>query len=190
MDRVADVLASELAVLFYAFGTWRSTARVPDGAYAFTSHRRSGHGGLIFALVVLTIVEGIAVHLLLASWSTILAWVLTFLSFYAVLWLVADYRATVLRPLLADETEVWIRGGLRWRARVPRDQITAVARTKPDPQECTTSLAFLTTPNLWVRFSEPVLLEGPYGIRRHARCIGLFVDEPAEFQRLLGSQSA
>ena len=52
------------------------------------------------------------------------------------------------------------------------------------------SLTFLTTPNLWVRLSTPVLLEGPYGIRRHARCIGLFVDEPAEFQHLLGSRSA
>ena len=190
VHRVADVFAFELAVLFYAFGTWRSKLRIPDGTYAFTSHRRSGHGGLVFALFVLTVVEGVAVHLLLASWSTVLAWVLTFLSFYGALWLIADYRATVLRPSLVNEVEVWIRGGLRWRTRVPRDQMAAVARTKPDPQECTMSVAFLTTPNIWVRFSAPVLLEGPYGIRRQVCCVGLVVDEPAEFQRLLGSHSA
>lgn len=190
MDRVADVLASELAVLYYSLGAWRRRPHVPDDTRAFTSHRRSGHGGLVFGLFVVMAVESMVVHVLLASWSNIVAWIVTFLSLYGALWLLADFRATVLRPLLGNETEVWIRAGLRWRARIPRDQIARVGRKQSHPPECTRSLAFLTPPNFWIQFSTPVLLEGPYGLRRHVRCLGLFVDEPAELARVLGAEAA
>jgi hypothetical protein len=190
MDRVADVLASELAVLYYSLGAWRRRPHIPDDTRAFTSHRRSGHGGLVVGVFVVTAAESVVAHVLLARWSVTLAWVVTALSIYGALWLVADFRATVLRPLLGNETEVWIRAGLRWRARIPRDQIAGVGRKQSHATECTRSLAFLTPPNFWIQFSAPVLLEGPYGLRRRVRCLGLFVDEPAELARVLGAETA
>jgi hypothetical protein len=187
VERAADVLASELAVLHYALFSWRSRAHQPDAAWAFSSHERSGHGGLVLALLVLTAVEAIAIHVLLALWSPALAWIITALSLYGALWLLADYRASILRPVLVDSDEVWLRAGLRWHARVPRRMIAAVVRTAPGSQEGTRSLAFLTTPNLWLEFSEPISLRGSYGIRRRVRKVGLFVDNPAEFERLVNS---
>lgn len=183
--RAADVLASELAVLFYALGSWRSQAHRPEDARAFASLEKSGHGGLVFALLVLTVVEAVAIHLLLGLWSPALAWVFSALSLYGALWLLADYRASVLRPLLVNPDEIWLRAGLRWRARVPRHLLAEVARTAPSSQECARSLAFITAPNLWLRFSEPVSLKGPYGLRREVRWVGLIVDDPAELQRVL-----
>lgn len=185
MDRVADVLASELAVLYYAFGAWRTPPHIPEGTRPFSSHRRSGHGGLVFGLLVVTAAEGVVVHLLLAGWSTTIAWIITFLSLYGALWLVADYRATVLRPILSSDGEVWVRAGLRWHARIPRRRILRVTPRRPATDGGARSLAFLTTPNLWIELSAPVLLEGPYGLRREAGCLGLFVDDAAGLQRIL-----
>jgi hypothetical protein len=187
VERAADVLASELAVLHYALFSWRSRAHRPNGALAFSSHKRSGHGGLVFVLLVLAAVEVVAIHVLLALWSPVIAWIVTALNLYGALWLVADYRASILRPVLVDSDEVWLRAGLRWQARVPRRMIAAVVRTAPGLQERTRSLAFLTTPNLWLEFSEPIDLAGPYGIRRRVRKVGVFVDNPAELERFVNS---
>jgi hypothetical protein len=174
--------AGSCSVASWPGDDWR-----PDDAWAFSSHKRSGHGGLVFALLALTAVEVIAIHVLLALWSPVLAWIITALSLYGALWLLADYRASILRPVLVDSDDVWLRAGLRWQARVPRRMVSAVVRTAPRSQECTRSLAFLTTPNLWLEFSEPISLAGPYGIRRRVRKVGLFVDNPAEFERFVNS---
>jgi hypothetical protein len=185
VKRAADVLASELAVLYFALGSWRSRTHRPDDAWAFSSRAKSGHGGLVFALLVLTAVEAVAIHILLGLWSPALAWIFSVLSLYGALWLLADYRASVLRPVLVTRDEIWLRAGLRWRARVPRHLLAEVARTAPGSQECARSLAFLTAPNVWLEFFEPVSLDGPYGVRREVRWVGLFLDDPAALQRVL-----
>jgi hypothetical protein len=109
VERAADVLASELAAIHCALFSWRSRAHLPGDARAFSSHKRSGHGGLVFALLVLTAVEALAIHVLPTRWSPVLAWIITALSLYGALWLLADYRASILRPVLVDSNEVWLR---------------------------------------------------------------------------------
>lgn len=187
VKRPADVLATELAVFLYALGAWRRSPHVPPGTWAFTSHRRSGLGGLVLAVMMITTVEVAAVHFLVASWSPIAAWILTLLSLYGALWLLADYRATVLRPVLAGAREVCFRSGLRWRARVGRDVIARVERRDPGPEAGAVSLELLITPNLWIEFTQPVVLEGPYGLQRSARWIAICVDEPRELQQALAA---
>ena len=130
---------------------------------------------------MLTVVEGLAAHLLLAGWSTKAAWVVTALGAYGALWLVADYRATVLRPLAWDGAELWLRAGLRWRGRVPRGQIVRVSRGPRPEGGGVRSLAFFAQPNVWVDLAAPVALDGPYGLRSEATRVGLFVDEPDRF---------
>lgn len=179
--RVAAVLATELAVLYYALLAWRARPHVPAGARAFSAHRRSGHGALVFTLLLITGVEGLVVHLLLAGASATAAWIATAVSVYGALWLLADYRAAVLAPpVLLAGGELWLRAGLRWRVRVARGQIVRVSRTAPDAPAGghARSLAFLTEPNVWIECAAPVVLEGPYGVRRRATHLGLFADEP------------
>ncbi len=184
-DRAAEILATEAALFYYAFGAWRAKPHVPAGAYAFTQHRRSGQGGIVFALLVLIAAEGLAVHLLLARWSVVAAWVLTIGSLYGALWLVADYRATVLRPILVDAEDVWIRAGLRWSLRLPRAAISAVQRTKPAGEGANLQLPLVGTPTYWITLSEPMQVQGPYGIRHRASALGLTPDAPEDLSRVL-----
>jgi hypothetical protein len=188
--RAATVLAAELGVAYYGLVAWRARAHVPPGAEAFTTHRRSGHGGLVFALLLITGVEGLVVHLLLAGRSAAAAWSVTALSVYGAFWLVADYRATVLAPLAWDGTALCLRSGLRWRARVARGQIAGVSRAPLAGPGRGHSVAFLTEPNVWIECASPVVLEGPYGIRRETTRVGLFVDEPDRLVAALTGQPA
>src|SRR5689334_13552592 len=158
--RAADAVAFEMAVLYYALLSWRRRPEDLDGA--FTNHRKSGYGAFVFAVLIMVLAEAIPVHILLMRWSVVAAWALTILSLYAVVFFLADWRAARFHPILLDGEALRIRVGLRWRIRVPREQIAAVHKKRP-PGSDPYIRAALPGPNpLWIELTEPVIAEGPY----------------------------
>jgi len=184
-DRVAAVLASELAVVFYALGSWRARAHQPPGSAAFNHHERSGHAGVVLAIILVLSVEGLAMHFLLLRWSAVAAWVFTASTAYLALWLIADHRAMVLRPILIGEDGVLVRAGLRFTVHVPWSRIAGVDRTKPPFGRESANLTLLGTPSHWITLSERLVAEGPYGSRRPVRAIGIEPDAAPDFDRAL-----
>lgn len=185
--RAAAILASEIAVYYYALGAWRASPNAPPGATPFTHYRRGAHASLVGGFILVMAVEGIAVHLLVAPWNPVVAWILTIGTIYGALWLVADYRATVLRPILVSEEQVLVRAGLRFTLRVPRTRIVSVGREKPDFGRESVDLTFLSEPTHWVTLDEPMVADGPYGIRRRVRAFGVEPDAATEFVRELAA---
>jgi hypothetical protein len=183
--RVASILASEIAVFYYGLAAWRARPHVPAGSSAFTHHERSGHAGIVLGLLIMVAAEGFGVHVLLLHWSVPAAWILTALSAYAALWLIADYRATVLRPILVGEERVSLRAGLRWSLEVARSEILEVTRTLPESERNRLKLTLLGAPTHWIVFSCPQVAEGLYGLRRHVRAVGIEPDAAAEFGHAL-----
>ena len=178
--RVAEVVAFEMAVLYYALFSWRRRIE-PPGPGTFAYHRKSGYGAIVFAILVMMMAEAIPVHILVLRWSSVAAWILTILTVYGMVWFIADWRATRLRPILLDSGELKLRVGLRWTVTVPRDQIVAVHRKKPSGSEPYVRASLPGTTPLWIELAEPVTAKGPYGIRKRARWISLSVDEPERF---------
>ncbi len=133
--RVAEAIAFEMAVLYYSLFAWRRYPQSPSGSRVFTYHRTSGYGALGFALLIVTIAEAIPVHILVARWSSQVAWLLTALAAYGLCWFLADYRVTRLRPILLDGETLCIRTGLRWTVRIPRAHIVAIHKkaSKSEP---------------------------------------------------------
>ena len=188
--RAAAVLATEVALVYYALASWGARPHEPTGTIAFTHHRRSGHAGIVFAFILVMAVEGLAVHLLLQSWSALAAWIGTIGNAYGALWLIADYRMTVLRPILVDGDALIIRAGLRCTIRVGLEQVAEIGRMKPDFGKESVSLSFLATPTHWLTLAEPIEAEGPYGSRRRVRAIGLAPDAPRDFERVADARRA
>ena len=180
---VAKALTAALApgatVFGLAFSSWRHAPAAPAGAKAFGQHRRSLHGEMLLGLLVASVAEVLAVHFLAARWSVGVAWVLTVLSLYGSIWLIADYRAAVLRPVLLKDDAVQIRAGLRFQLDVPLASVDRIDSKRPDVPSM--ALTILSEPEQWLVFSEPVLAKGPYGIRREVRAVGVTVDQPSEF---------
>ena len=78
VERVAAVLAGEIAVLWYAFASWRRGPEVPAGARAFSiCTQQSGVAQLFGFLAGVSVMEAALMHLVVARWSVITAWVLT-----------------------------------------------------------------------------------------------------------------
>lgn len=184
-QRLWRVLADELAMWRYAIVPPAARIAGPPDGECFSYHRRSAWGGVVVAIALVGAVETAAVHLLVALWSPKAAWLLSFASAYAVVWLVADLRACVRRPLLLADALV-VRVGLRWTASVPYAAIAAVASARETtlPRRRTPGYLRATAfgpPALLLELGDEVVLEGPYGLRRRVRRIGLAPDDLSGF---------
>ena len=189
-DRVAGIFATEMAVFYYALAAWRSRPHVPPGSSPFTHHRSSGQAAIVFALLLLMLAEGIAVHVLLLLWSPVAAWIFTAGTIYGAVWLFADYRATVLRPILVDDTSVTLRAGLRCTMELPRTRIAEITGTRPSAEKQNLNLTFLGTPTHWIVLRSPLTAHGPYGFKSTVETIGFRPDSPHDLEQTLNPRSA
>jgi hypothetical protein len=178
--RAASMLAGELAVFWYAFASWRSAPDVPPGARAFTLHRESSVATLFGFLTGVSLMEAALLHLLVARWSVTAAWILTALSVYGAVWLVAVARSFSLRPVLLTDDELIVRAGLLWAVRIPRCQVAIERPGNP----CDLRVPVLADPNVVLRLVEPVVARGLYGMARKVSTVAIGFDDPAAFTRL------
>jgi hypothetical protein len=102
-----------------------------------------------------------------------------------VLWILADYRATRLRPVLLEEDTLCLRTGLRWTVRIPRAHIVAIHKKAPRSEPFIRTALPAARP-MWIELSEPVTAQGPYGIEKKVRWISVAVDEAEELRQALG----
>lgn len=184
----ARFLADEITMLRYLVRPPRT--RPSREERTFTYHRRSGWGAVVLALSMAAGVEVVAVHALVSRWSLPAAWVLTALSLYGVLWLVADWRASRIRHLLLDGDRLLVGTGLRWTLSVPRESVVRIRRPSVGEDfagDGKLSTAILQPPTVVLELGEPVLAEGPFGVSRDVTLLGLTVDEPERLEKALES---
>ncbi len=174
----AAALATELAVFHYTFFSWRGGKHIPEHSIPIGIHQRGNHGAILVVLFMVAIAEGLAAHFLLGLWSGVAAWIMTGLGVYGVLWLIADYRATILRPVLIDGQQLRLRAGLRFRGVIEQTQIESHCSQRPETGNSFVSFTLLTEPTHWIKLRKEASFEGPYGIRKKALYVGLTPDEP------------
>jgi hypothetical protein len=179
---LAAVLASELAVFYYAFAAWRRSPHVPAGARGFSIHEQGGVAALFGVLAGVSVMEAALVHLIVMRWSAAGAWILTALSVYGAIWLIAMARAFVLRPVLVEGGELVVRGGMMWTVHVP---LRAIADIESGGAKCELRVPPASQPNVVLRLSEAVKARGVYGMTRQVSSIALAVDDPDGFVRAL-----
>lgn len=180
VPRVAPLIATEFAAFYYALVSWRHQAHVPPGALGFHVARA---GVVLAVLAPVLLVETVAVHLLVSRWSDAAAWVLTALSVYTLVWVIGDFRALILRPILLTRDELVVRVGLRCTIRAPYSRIEHIQlaswRDTPPASARTLNMAAPGTPNVVITFREPVTAQRAFGVRMHTTGIGLDVQDPS-----------
>ena len=177
--RAARLVADEVSMLRYLVRP--PVDRAPDAGAAFGYHRTAGWGAIVFALSLAVAAEATAVHFLVAGWSGTAAWVLTALSLYSGLWLVADWRATRNRPLRLKADRLLVRVGLRWSARIPLSAVETARRAAAGEAfdgDGELSTALPGPPDVVLELDRLVTLEGPFGIDREVTRLAVAVDEP------------
>ncbi|MDB4878121.1 MAG: hypothetical protein JWM41_4567 [Gemmatimonadetes bacterium] len=184
--RLADVVAMEASLMFYALASWRRKPFVPPGAQGFSYHKREAYAATLYVLLFVTIVETVAVHFLVRAFAPRVALGLFAVSAFGAVWLLGFARAVQLRPILLSRTELRIRSGVLWSIDIPRASIERIdfGRVKAPAKGTPGYLrAVPGQPNALVELREPVRAIGLYGSERQITRIGLVIDDLTAFQQ-------
>jgi len=190
---VGGVLVAELDMLRYALLGWWATLETKPAATVFSIHRESGFVAIVTMLGLAVAVETGVVHLVASHWSMRLAYWLLAFDAYTLVLLLAHGQAVRLRPFLLTSDALYLRVGFVWQLAVARPEIVAIEPVRDNPAPApdllnVTKLLF-TTPNLLLTFAQPVVVQGPYGIRRTVRQVAVYVDQPRHFMAVASSNS-
>ena len=183
LGRAAPMVASEAMVLSLALTGWRQ--KTPTGPQYFTLYKESGVLAYSIGIGCLVVVESIALHLIVATYSVTAAWVLTATSMYTFVWLLADAQAFRLEPVALRAERLDISVGVRWRASVPLAIIAKVDREPTAPGFAHRNVTAPAEQTVCLELTEPLKLKGPFGITRCVQSIGLSIDEPDAFIKAL-----
>jgi hypothetical protein len=189
---VFAVLCTEFCAIYYAFFGWFQKFRNEDfKGIAFSYHRKSGYGAIHGILSLVLLVETVGLHVIVAHWSTVIAWIFTILSIYTFLWLIGDYHAIRLQPVLLEERTLYFRIGFRWRGRISLNEIDDVKfveefRSKPKGY----LRASILSPRVVVCLKSPVRIYGVLGIKRDAKFIALSIDDREKFRSEISKRLA
>ena len=156
---------AELRLLRYALFSWRHRPEVPPGARAVPLPADSWIVQMLGMVAGVSVMEAVGLHLVLMGSHPWIAWVLTAVSLYGTILLVALARSIVLRPILVTDDEVVLRYGLLRQLRVARDNIAAIRPARPT-DKADVLFTFGADPKFLVEFRSPVVVESLYGLRR------------------------
>jgi hypothetical protein len=173
------VFATELRVLSMVVVGWRKPAP------AFTVHRTNGWSLYAGVFAFLILVETMVVHIVLAHFVSLAAWVVTALSIYSALWVIGDALALRHGGLVIRGDELRITIGTRWRTTVPLTDVIALEPAGPAELD----LSILGA-NAVLRLRHPARVEGLFGRVRHASAIGLSVDDLAGFTAAIAATTS
>ena len=181
-NRGADYLATEMSIFYYGIGGWNKTIEA-GSEKAFSYHKRSGYGIIAGVFFFMMIIETTALHLLITRWSTAAAWVLTILSIYGILFLIADYNAAKKRPILVDDGHLYIRIAFRWHVVIPFENIKSISvgTEKNKEDKSYFRMVMAGSENIIIELFETQQAKGIYGITKNFSRLGLSIDDKKEF---------
>jgi hypothetical protein len=141
-------------------------------------------------MVVLQVaLETFGVHLVVERWSSVAAWALTILNLYSLAWLIADYHAAWLHPIIFTGERLHIRGQC-WQIDIAWGDMARVEKGRPSIKQKRDYInaSMYGEPQFVLLLRQPVTAYGLFGMEKQVRRIGLTVDNAALFQSELSKR--
>jgi hypothetical protein len=185
---IGAAVASELTMMMYALFGWRMRRDVPHDSRAFTIHERSAWGTVAACIAVVVAAESIGIHLFLLHISRRAAWIVTALDVWGILWIIGDYHALRLRPILVSGDGVHVRAGMRWNVIVPWDEIERVEAIEPQSswkRKSVLKVALIDEPRVMLRLRRTHIAHGIAGWRKKIDAIAILPDDELAFSAAL-----
>jgi hypothetical protein len=179
----ADILTSELAMFYYAFGSWRAKPEVPEGSRGIRYAESTALSQLLPLALFVILLEGTGMHLIIQRWSHIAAWTLTALDAYALVWVIAFWRSIHLRSILISGEALTIRLGYLMEARIERSRIASWREGAPDAKapDFWTNARFGDA-RILLQLKEPVPLKKLFCRTKQVSTMAIAADDPDELK--------
>ena len=182
------LLAIEFRVWYYALLHRARNRIVLEGDQHFSTHNKDANQADQLAFIFLTVLELPVLHLVLHSYGWVtLAWLLSGLTVYGLLFLIAEYRATALRPISLTADELIIRRGIWGLRRLPLASIANVTTHRGFMARSPHTEIYDANrePNIVLALQPATVVTGRFGGEKVLHCIALGVDHPESFRLAL-----
>ncbi|MDG1039803.1 MAG: hypothetical protein P8H13_03775 [Polaribacter sp.] len=183
--KVASVLTTEIAVVYYCFISWKKRALLEN---EFTYHDKSTSVSVILGFILVILIETFTAHHLLSKWNVIVAWVFTFLSVYTCLQMIALLKSLSKRPIFIDEQnqQIILRYGIFSEAFIPFSEIKDICVFDKDISEDETVTVFsplgkLEGVNMLIETRKELIFNRFYGFKKKYTSLVFFVDQKRQF---------
>ncbi len=190
--RAGTLAATEMTVMYYVFIAGKKLKPLTN---EFTIHRHSGTVAVLSILTFVVFIETVAVHALLQMWSATAAWILTLLSLYTAMQVIAVVRSLSRRPIRVDPRHVRVAYGLYAECLLDRSDIARVELSSrsvvaDDGELKLSPLQDLEKHNVILHFNATQRIDMMYGITKDCDSLALYVDEPNKFADALNLDPA
>jgi hypothetical protein len=179
-QQMTALVTAELRLLSMALFSWGGGLAARDPA-AFSS--ASVLAPMLLAVVALGIVETALLHLILARWSSMIAWVATGLGLFSLIYIVGLAKSLVYLPSRLEDNQLLVRLGHFQKVEVPYQAIVGASLAAPcqtiAPE--TLNLAIMSSPNVLIELDNPRSTVSLTGKRRTFDRVALKIDRPEEF---------
>ncbi|MCA0173850.1 hypothetical protein [Bacillus sp. RAR_GA_16] len=183
------VIATDIAAVYYSFISWKRKRPVaPD---SFTFHKDGGYLGVFYMLVHAMVIEVIAVHVMVAQYSHVAAWIVTIFDVYALLFIISDYQAIRLSPVILSKEGIHFQKGIRQYGFIEWCAVKGITENKRSPEEVkqdrgSVELALHGLEREQVPFvielNRPVVINQAFGFKKSIEKVYVKMDEPYAFR--------
>lgn len=185
--KAAAFLANEIAIFYYAFFKWKKHQPLKS---EFTYHQKSGTITLFAAVLFLIAVETFALHLLLAQWNVVVAWIATGISIYSGFFILGLIKSIPRRLIKIEGQSLFIPYGLFGHCSITYEMIenieTGKITTKNNEKPISVSpLIDTESPNVKITTKRPITIKGLYGMTKKTNQLVFCVDDLGGFKQLL-----
>lgn len=182
-EKLGKMIAFEICSFYYCFFKW-SHEKPSDHQY--TGFKNSGTSALYIGLMFISIVEAVAIHILLISWNKNIAIVFLILHLYLLVNLVGHLKAIIFRRHLIVSEKIIIRYGLFNSLEIPFHTIEKINKFEGDYEKSKNLVKFallgnLEPHNLAIEFTDNTCISLPFGIMKNPKSILLYVDNVNKF---------
>lgn len=190
-------IATDIAAIYYSLFSWKRKAPTfqDNQISAFTFHKDGAYLGVFFMLVHAMLIEIIAIHLIVMQFSHMVAWIVTVFDIYLLLFIIADYQAIRLSPIILDAKGIHFQKGIRQYGFIPlhdiqgiRSNHKSIKEIEKDQKGLSLALQGLEKdPIPYVLIlNKPVKIRHFFGKSKEIESIYLKLDDPQTFIDCLG----
>ena len=161
-----------------------------DKGTLFTYHKTTQYTVLFWLMFISTVISTPVFHFFLMQWHEWIAWIVTGLTIYGLIWLYRDYTVIKHKPIILLEDKLLIRIGIRWKVDIDLSNIESIeSSVSEETEEEYTNISILATEkNIFINLYEPIEVEGMFGITKTTSKIALYVDEVDNFRKYILSK--
>lgn len=182
---IGKIIATEIAVLYFLFHP-KGAKDICNMQYSY--HRESGTSLVLSTFVGIILIETFALHIILASLNTTIAWILTGLSIYTCLQVIALMRSLGKRPIIIDDDErkIYLRYGFFTSAvlninEISKIQVTARTLNETENMQKLSPFGAIDNHNLIFHLDKNCTVQNIYGKDKNCSKLALFVDQRDSF---------